>query len=74
MKIPVKGQKCEKRMGRKDEFGSFAWKKSGKGYVLVGCPKGKLGKSGRCKVGLKAHAVVIRRKRGAACPAGYRRA
>lgn len=77
MRIPKAGSKCESRKASKKAFapGSFRWVKSGKGRVLVACPKGQWSKeAGLCRVGLRTHAVVISRKRGAACPTGYKRA
>lgn len=40
-KIPAAGRKCEKVVAPKSAFHkrSFRWVKSGKGRVLVGCPK-----------------------------------
>jgi hypothetical protein len=37
------GKFCERTMAPKSDFDkqSFRWKKSGKAWVLVGCPKGK---------------------------------
>ena len=76
MRIPKAGRKCERRVKAKSAFAkkSFRWVGSGKGRVLVGCPKGKWSeRSGRCKVGLRAHAVIVARKKGGSCPSGYKR-
>jgi hypothetical protein len=52
---------CERKVAPKSKFDarSFRWKKSGKGRVLVGCPKGKWNaKTERCRVGTKAYAIL----------------
>lgn len=53
---------CEKKLQPKEAFDprSFRWKKSGKARVLVGCPKGEWSKRGHCKVGMRAHVLLIR--------------
>jgi hypothetical protein len=68
--------KCEKKVAPTKAFDpkSFRWVKSGKGFVMVGCPKGQWApRLKRCKVGLRAHAVVTASK-GGRCPVGLRRA
>lgn len=53
-KIPAAGRKCERMVAPKGNFHkkSFRWVKSGKGRVLVGCPK----KSGGLKTVWKVSA------------------
>jgi len=66
--------KCEKKVAPKSAFApkSFRWVKSGKGFVMVGCPKGEWSsRAKRCKVGLRAHAVVTASK-GGRCKVGSR--
>ena len=68
--------KCEKKVAPKGAFekASFRWKKSGKGFILVGCPKGEwMPRKKRCSVGLRAHAVIVASKKGR-CPVGSKRA
>jgi hypothetical protein len=66
----IKGSFCERTPAPKSAFDkrSFRWKKSGRAWVLVGCPKGRWRKN-RCAVGTKAHKVLApakgRSKRGA---------
>jgi hypothetical protein len=75
-KFQLPKSKCEKKVAPKSGFAkaSFRWVKSGRGFVMVGCPKGHWSpRSKRCKVGLRAHAVVTASKAGR-CPVGSRRA
>ena len=68
--------KCEKKVAPTSDFDprSFRWTKSGRGYILVGCPIGSWApRKARCKVGLRAHAVVTKPKAGR-CPIGSKRA
>lgn len=46
MKIPKSGHKCERVVEAKSRFHpkSFRWVKSGKGRVLIGCPKTQEGR------------------------------
>lgn len=57
---------CERTVNPKSIFDarSFRWIRSGKARVLVGCPKGKWAvRKARCKVGLKARAILVPRPR-----------
>lgn len=85
-KVVTKGQKKGAKMkGRfkectvapktKFDSRSFRYSKRGKGWMLIGCPKGKWdpkgryrGRPGRCKVGTRAHKtftkVTKKKKRG----------
>lgn len=52
---------CERKLASKNRFDprSFRWKKSGKGRVLIGCPKGQWkAKAGECAVGTAAYKVL----------------
>lgn len=66
----IKGTFCERKVAPKSRFDkhSFRWKKQGRNWIMVGCPKGKW-KSGRCRVGTRAHVVLAPRK-GNRCPVG----
>jgi hypothetical protein len=68
-KFHLPKNKCERIVVPKSEFDkrSFRWVKTVKGGVLIGCENGKwdAGKN-RCKVGTRAHAVIVR-KVGGAC-------
>lgn len=61
---PIRGCKrvCVKRSLRSFAKGSFRWVRSGRAWVLVGCPRGKWWTSGRCKVGTRVYKVVTRAK------------
>jgi len=82
----IKGNFCERELASKGEFDrrSFRYKKSGKSWLLIGCPKGKWSakgtktvkgkrKKGRCRVGTRAHKILVNAPRGAACPVGAHR-
>lgn len=81
--VPPRG--CTEELNPKEMFEprSFRWVKSGRGRLLVGCPKGKWaprttkrirGRSvtGVCKVGTKAHMKVTPREGRRRCPAGQK--
>jgi hypothetical protein len=55
----MRGCFCEKTVAPKSRFAkkSFRWIKSGRSWVLIGCPKGKF-RRGRCTVGTRAHKVM----------------
>lgn len=57
----IVGRFCKRIVAPKRAFDrrSFRWKKSGRAWVLVGCPKGKW-KRDRCTVGLKAHELLVK--------------
>jgi hypothetical protein len=67
MAFKLPKSKCERKVEPKASFDprSFRWVHKGRGYVLVGCPVGQWApRNKRCKVGLRAHAVVTAAKRG----------
>lgn len=58
----IRGTFCESIQTPKRAFDprSFRWKRSGKAWVLVGCPKGKwASRKKTCKVGLKAYTLLV---------------
>jgi hypothetical protein len=74
-KRKIKGAFCEEKLAVKTDFDkrSFRYKKSGKAWVLIGCPKGKWNaRTSHCKVGTRAHKVLAP-ARGRACPVGTER-
>lgn len=74
-KRKMKGTFCEERLAPKTQFDkrSFRYKKSGKAWVLVACPKGKWNtKAARCRVGMRAHKLLAPPK-GKSCPIGAKR-
>ena len=71
----IKGQFCEEQIALKTSFDkrSFRYKKSGKSWVIIGCPKGKWNaKRKRCRAGTRAHKLLARRH-GNSCPIGAKR-
>lgn len=60
----IRGRFCERKVLPKGAFDrrSFRWKKNGRAWVLVGCPK-RHWKRGRCTVGMKAHVVLVKSKK-----------
>lgn len=71
--MKIRGVFCKSVKAPKTAFDkrSFRWKKSGKAFVLVGCPKGKWSaKSAKCTTGLRAHEVIVRAS--GACSVGKR--
>jgi hypothetical protein len=69
----IHGRFCETKKGRKTSFArrSFRWKKSGRAWLLIACPKSKWkSRSERCSVGTRAYAVLVRAKKGQACCEG----
>jgi hypothetical protein len=74
-KRKIKGKFCEEKVAVKTKFDkrSFRYKKSGKTWVIIGCPKGKWNaKAKRCKVGTRAHKLLAPRH-GTSCPIGAKR-
>ncbi|HLA89209.1 MAG TPA: hypothetical protein VJL28_02110 [Gemmatimonadaceae bacterium] len=68
----IRGTYCERKEAPKSRFDkrSFRWKKSGKSWILIGCPRGKWNaKTERCKVGTRAHKIMTKAPKGA-CPVG----
>lgn len=68
----MRGSFCERREAPKGRFDrrSFRWKKSGRAFVLVGCPRGEWNaRAGRCKVGTRAYKILAPAPRGR-CPTG----
>lgn len=65
---------CERQVNPKRAFApaSFRWVTSGKGRVLIGCPKGKWSaKTETCRVGTKAYKVLVRAR--GRCQVGSKR-
>ena len=59
----IVGRFCRRVVAPKSVFDrrSFRWKKSGRAWVLVGCPRGRWNaKTDRCSVGTRAHEVLVR--------------
>lgn len=74
-KRKIKGAFCEEKISVKSKFDkrSFRYKKSGKAWLIIGCPRGKWNtKTKRCKVGTRAHKLLAP-PRGHACPVGAKR-
>lgn len=70
----IRGTFCERKMKPKGAFDprSFRWKKSGRAWLLVGCPKRHWkAKTGRCAVGTEAHALLTPAR--GRCTAGSRK-
>jgi hypothetical protein len=73
--IPKAGKGCVQRVNPLSAFDkrSLRWVKSGRGRVLVGCPRGEY-LDGACQVGLRAYEVVTPLRRGQKrCELGKRR-
>ena len=71
----IKGTFCEQSQGAESAFDrrSFRYKKSGKAWLLVGCPKGEWNaKSKRCRVGTRAYKFLAP-SHGKRCAVGARR-
>ena len=71
----MRGAFCEEKLAAKSKFakGSFRYKKSGKAWLIIGCPKGKWNaKAKRCKVGTRGHKLLAP-TRGKSCPVGTKR-
>lgn len=68
------GDFCEKQIASKSRFakGSFRYKRSGRAWVLIGCPKGQwMTRGARCRVGTRAYKVLVPAAGG--CPRGSKR-
>ncbi len=68
----ITGRYCRRTLAPKSAFDrrSFRWKKSGRAWVLVGCRAGDWdAKRERCKAGLRAHELLVAKRRGR-CAAG----
>jgi hypothetical protein len=74
-KRKIKGTYCEERLAPKTAFDprSFRYKRSGKAWLIVGCPKGQWDPRAQlCKVGTRAHKLLTPAK-GKRCPVGAKR-
>jgi hypothetical protein len=63
----MKGSFCERTEAPRKRFDdrSFRWVKRGKTWLLIGCPAGKWSPSKkRCRVGTRAHKVLVPAPRG----------
>lgn len=72
----IKGTFCERTENPRSAFDkrSFRWVQRGiqSNWILIGCPKGKWdAKKKTCKVGTRAHKVLVR-ARGGRCRVGKR--
>ena len=70
--MKIVGRFCKRVLAPKSAFDrrSFRWVRSGKAWVLTGCPRGKW-KGDRCSVGLKAHELLV--KSSGRCAVGEKR-
>jgi hypothetical protein len=74
-KRKIKGSFCERSLAAKTKFakGSFRYKKSGKAWLIIGCPVGKWNaKTKHCKVGTRGHKLLAP-SHGKACAVGTKR-
>jgi len=69
------GSFCEYTKAPKGQFDkrSFRYKQQGKAWVLIGCPKGQWSRQGVCKVGTKAHKLLVPAAKGKRCKGGGKR-
>lgn len=70
----IRGKFCERTVNPRRAFAraSFRWKRSGRAWVLIGCPRGKWKpRAERCTVGTRAHKLLAPAPAGA-CPTGRR--
>jgi len=61
--VKIRGSFCATVKAPKTKFDrrSFRWKKSGKAFVLVGCPKGKWKpRTETCATGTRAYEILVR--------------
>lgn len=75
VKNKMTGSFCERTEEPRGSFDkrSFRWVQRGKNWILVGCPKGSWqARKKRCKVGTRAHKVLVRAPRGKRCKIGRR--
>lgn len=59
----IRGKFRERIVAPKSRFAkkSLRWKKSGRAWVMIGCPSGKYtARSESCRVGTRAHVVLTR--------------
>lgn len=58
--MKIKGAFCERTLAPAAFFDrrSFRWKKSGRAWLLVGCPRGYGSRKG-CKVGMRGHKILV---------------
>lgn len=69
----IRGAFCEAKESPARTFDrrSFRYKKSGKAWILVGCPSGEwMPRAQRCRVGTRAHKIL--RPSSGACPIGQK--
>ncbi len=74
----IVGRFCERQLAPKSSFAkpSFRWKRSGRAWLLVGCPRGKWKpRAQRCAVGLRAYKLLkpTTNQQSGSCPAGQHR-
>ena len=81
------GTFCERELAPKSEFDSrsFRYKRSGRAWVLVGCPAGKydakkrwlrktrVWEIGKCNVGTRSHKLLVPLGEKSHCPQGSQR-
>jgi hypothetical protein len=70
------GTFCERTEMPRSRFDdrSLRWVKRGQNWILIGCPKGKwAARAERCRVGTKAHKVLVKTKKGSRCKRGETR-
>ena len=71
----IVGTFCEKGKTPLKSFDrrSLRWKRSGKAWLLIGCPRGKYDAAAeQCKVGTRAY-KLLKPTRGKRCPVGSRK-
>jgi len=71
MERKIVGKFCERKLAAKTRFDrrSFRWKRSGRAWLLIGCPKGKWRpRLERCAVGTRAYVVLAAPKGATCCP------
>ena len=70
--MKIRGSFCKRVVAPKTKFDkrSFRWKKSGKAFILVGCPKGKWQPTkSKCATGTRAYEILVPAS-GKACRVG----
>jgi hypothetical protein len=72
----MQGRFCERKGLPKNRFerASFRYKKVGRNWLLVGCPKGKWdARRRRCRTGTRMYKALVRApQHGKCCPRGGR--
>jgi len=60
--MKMSGTFCERSLAPKSRVAkkSFRWIKRGSNWLLVGCPRGKWSRRGRCKVGTLAVKILVK--------------